>query len=121
MPGHRAAFAGHVKADGKLAPEELRCCGIVHEREIYRIAPDRQTRGYSGRARPGEADRLVAGRGECGGGPLQADIDAIKGDRPCPQRVRKPEPHLPSLEIGSNDQTKVLVASATLCRRKRKP
>src|SRR5947209_17739045 len=94
MPGHRTAFASDVKAHRQLATEELRCCGIAHEGEGYRIAPYRQARGNSGLAPAGKADRWVAGRDERGGRLLQVDIDAIS-----PKCVRKPEPHLPFLPL----------------------
>ena len=43
------------------------------------------------------------------GGPLQADMDAIEGDRPGPERVGKPEPRLAPPQIRPNNQAKVLV------------
>jgi hypothetical protein len=92
VPGHRAAFADDVEADRQFGAEQLSRRGIVHEGHGHRVAPHRTSGGYRSRALAGEADRLVAAEDKRRGGTLQADMDAIKGDRPGPERVGKPEP-----------------------------
>jgi hypothetical protein len=60
------------------------------------VAPHRTSGRYCSRTLARKADRLVAAGDKRCGGPLQADMDALKGDWPGPKRVGKPKPQLTS-------------------------
>ena len=118
VPRHRAALARDVEAHRELAPGELPHRRIAHEGELHRIAPHRVPGATVTLALPPKVTGRLVPLTSRGAAHLQADEDAVEGDRLGAEDVGEAQARLPSPDVRPHDQAEGLVAGAGCRHRK---